>query len=354
MSHDILITGGSGYLGGTLLARMGTAGLPPYDKLYALVRTDEQATAVRQYGAEPLTINIQDEAAVRDAVLHHGISVVFYLVDPFFSTAQVHFIKALAEVKQTTGRDVHFLHTSGAKIFSSHAGAPIDRPLLDNDPQLYDIQKSQKAAIGFMQTPVETNNIVIEESKRHGVRSYIFVPCIVYGKGEGFGNPISIQTVAIVRAAKTMKRVYNVNVGVPTWPVCHIIDNTTLYIELLRKILSGDNPGYGKNGYYLASSGSVSWNDLYAAMATALAKRNVIEDDSVVAASDENIEEMAKALKCPQQFLPKEWVKMSIGGKCTFTAQRGYELGWKPQYAPNHIIEDADAEVELILQHLKD
>ncbi|KAI1774203.1 hypothetical protein F4818DRAFT_419226 [Hypoxylon cercidicola] len=354
MSHNILITGGSGYLGGTLLARMGSANLPSYGKLYALVRTDEQAAAVKQYGAEPLAFNIQDEATVRDTVLKHDISVVFYLVDPFFSAAQVHFIKALAEIKETTGRHVHFLHTSGAKIFSSHAGAPTDKPLLDNDPCLYDVQKSQQAPIGFMQIPVETNNIVIEEAEKHDVRSYIFVPCIVYGKGEGFGNAISIQTVAIVRAAKAMKRVYRVDSDQPTWPVCHIIDNTTLYIELLRKILSGGNPGHGKNGYYLASSGSVSWDALYAAMGTALAKRNLIENDSIVMASDENIEGLAKALGCPQQFSPKEWVELSLGGKCTFTARRGYELGWKSQYAPTHILDDADAEVEHILQYLKD
>lgn len=35
------------------------------------------------------------------------------------------------------------------------------------------------------------------------------------GKGEGFGNLISIQTVAIVRAAKEAKRVYKTDVGRP-------------------------------------------------------------------------------------------------------------------------------------------
>jgi hypothetical protein len=52
---------------------------------------------------------------------------------------------------------------------------------------------------------------VIDEAEAYGIRSYIFVPCIVYGKGEGFGNPISIQTVAIIRAAKHMKRMYTVD-----------------------------------------------------------------------------------------------------------------------------------------------
>jgi hypothetical protein len=37
----------------------------------------------------------------------------------------------------------YVLQTTGAKLFSSHAGAPTDGPLLDTDPNLYDIQKAQ-------------------------------------------------------------------------------------------------------------------------------------------------------------------------------------------------------------------
>ncbi|KAI1496377.1 hypothetical protein F5X99DRAFT_400608 [Biscogniauxia marginata] len=350
MSHNILITGGSGYLGGTLLARWGKADFPPHGKLYALVRTDAQANAVEQYGAEPLAFNPRDEPAVRKTVVENGISIVYYLIDPIHFDAQAYFVRALAEVKKNTGREVHFLHTTGAKLFSSHAGAPTDRPLLDTDPELYHIQRSQKAPSKMMEDGVNTNCAVIEEAEKFGVRSYIFAPCIVYGKSEGFGNPISRQTVAVVRAAKALKRLYRVDSGRPTWPVCHVIDNTTLYIELLRKILADENPSYGKNGYYLASSGSVAWDDIYAAMAAALAKRNVIADRSVVTANAQILENIGEALD-----IPKELVPVMIGGKCTFTAKRGEEeLGWKPLFKPEHILEDADAEVERILENSKD
>lgn len=57
--------------------------------------------------------------------------------------------------------------------------------------------------------------MVAEEAERYGVRSYVFAPCIVYGKGEGFGNKTSIQTVAIVKAALAMRRVYRVDEGAP-------------------------------------------------------------------------------------------------------------------------------------------
>lgn len=55
------------------------------------------------------------------------------------------------------------------------------------------------------------NNRVIEAGEKLGVSTYIYIPCVVYGQGTGFGNSISIQTVAVVRAAKALQRVYKVD-----------------------------------------------------------------------------------------------------------------------------------------------
>jgi uncharacterized protein YbjT (DUF2867 family) len=110
MSHNILITGVSGYLGGTLLARLASANLPSYNKLYALVRTDEQAESVKLYGAEPLRFDLEDEKAVLDNIVGHQITIAYHLPDPLSAAIRVNFIKALAKVKMTSGGDVHFLH----------------------------------------------------------------------------------------------------------------------------------------------------------------------------------------------------------------------------------------------------
>jgi hypothetical protein len=109
---------------------------------------------------------------------------------------------------------------------------------------------------------------------------------------------------------KTAVRVLATDHASQTWPVCHVIDNTNLYLQILRSILAGENPGYGKNGFYLASPGSVAWDDLYAAMAVTLAKRGAVDDASVENADDAALEKMGAALKCP-----KEWVAWQIGGR---------------------------------------
>ncbi|KAH7330444.1 hypothetical protein BKA65DRAFT_59040 [Rhexocercosporidium sp. MPI-PUGE-AT-0058] len=347
MTHRVLITGASGYLGGDFLARLPASNLPSYEKLYALVRTDTQADAVKKYGAEPIRFSANNEVEVNDAIIKNGITVVFYLINALKKEGPVLFINALAEVKKSAGKEVHFLHTTGAKIFSSLAGAPTDRPLLDTSPDLYDIQKKQKAPFRFMQEAVETNNTIIELSEAKGVKAYIFAPCIVYGKSEGFGNPISIQTVAIVKAAKAAGGVYSPNKERLTWPVCHVSDNSTLYIRILHTILAGEDIGSGKSGYFLASPGSIAWDDLYAAMAKALADRKVIGNSTVTQATDAHLEQMGAGIGCPKQV-----VVVQLGGLCTYTPNHGAKIGWKAQYCPEHILEAADEEVEMILANL--
>jgi hypothetical protein len=43
---------------------------------------------------------------------------------------------------------------------------------------------------------------------------------------------------------------------------------------------------------------------------------------------------------------------MNFDDRCTMTAKNGANLGWKPLYKPEHILEAADEEVELILQNI--
>ncbi|KAL4733056.1 hypothetical protein BDV11DRAFT_176055 [Aspergillus similis] len=352
--HNILLTGVSGYLGGTLLAHLHTqANLSPYKSLYALVRSEQQACAVKEFGAEPLTLNLNDPSSITKTLIEKEISVVFFLIDAFNVHVQKTMIEALGRVKQNTGRDVHFLHTTGAKAFSSHVGidsalAP-GGELLDTDPRLYEIQQTTNAPeeYGWFTQIARTNAAIIDTAEAHGVKSYIFVPCIVCGEGRGFGNKISIQDVAIVKAARAAGRVYKVDDGKPVWPVSHIYDTTTLYSQILQQILSGHEIGHGKDGFYLASSGCVAWDDIYSAFAVALHKRGLIQYGTIEMADEEALEKMGKGLDPGNGN-----VGVQLGGWCNFTAAHGEKIGWKAVYPPEHILETADEEVDLILKTL--
>ncbi|KAJ0335076.1 hypothetical protein COL922a_009778 [Colletotrichum nupharicola] len=136
---NLLITGGSGYLGGSLVASWADANIEGYDKLYALVRSDSQAAAVKSLnGAEHVRCSLE-EGDIRSLVVDNGIAVVFNLIDAYSAERPVSFIKALAEVKKATGREVHFVYAN--------------KPLLDTDPNLYYIQRGQKAPVEEMEVP---------------------------------------------------------------------------------------------------------------------------------------------------------------------------------------------------------
>ncbi|KAF7515639.1 hypothetical protein G7054_g14481 [Neopestalotiopsis clavispora] len=349
MYSNILITGASGYLGGSLLTQVCRSSLPSDAKVFALVRSSSQQDAVRQLGAEPLTFDAYDQLSVRKAIMENDISIIFYLIDCNKSDSAICFIKALGDLQRQCGKKTHFIFTTGTKQFGQHAGAPTDSPLLDTTPDLYEIQKHQKSPYTWAQGAVAANCEVIEEGGKHGVCTYMFSPCMVYGKGQGFGNRISIQVVDIVKAALAARRVYNPNPKEDElWPVCHIDDTTSLYVELLQAIIKDQSPAHGKNGYYLASSGLIAWADVYSAFANALAKHGVVEDAKVLRPDRGALERMADALGCEPDFVPV-W----IGGHCVYTAKHGQEIGWFPQYPADHLLQVAEEEAEFILDQLK-
>jgi uncharacterized protein YbjT (DUF2867 family) len=154
MPCNILITGGSGYLGGSLLAQLkGIKDLPSHGIIYALVRNEDQAEKVKShYDATPLTLDLEDQSTITATLLEKQISVVFFLINAYTADAQLKLIEALSAVKAQLAIETHFLHTTGAKHFSSFTGHPTGRGISDADDGLYDIQKGAKSLFPPMET----------------------------------------------------------------------------------------------------------------------------------------------------------------------------------------------------------
>ncbi|KAI6779106.1 putative nad dependent epimerase dehydratase family protein [Emericellopsis cladophorae] len=191
-------------------------------------------------------------------------------------------------------------------MFSCWTDAHVYRPLFDTDDNLYEIQKeqgSQQAHQTFnklLQRGVSTNILIIDQAATHGV----------HGKGQGFGNPISIQTVALIKAAKALQKVCRFDAEGTDWPISHFDDTTSQYRASFGVSWPGKTADTEEKGYYLDASRNVALDDMCASVAKALYKRGIFDSPEVSMADGKDMETIAQTLGSPTWH-----VSSDFGGK---------------------------------------
>ena len=124
---NLLLTGASGYIGGTLLNRLISDF--PTIKIFALVRTDSQATAITGLGCVPVRAALDDAEALTACVVDNLVTIVVHAADAIrFAPAEA-MMDGLAAVKLATGKRVHFFFVRIVfPLFSSIAKTAGIRP----------------------------------------------------------------------------------------------------------------------------------------------------------------------------------------------------------------------------------
>ncbi|KAJ3775645.1 NAD-P-binding protein [Lentinula raphanica] len=345
---SVLLTGASGYIGGSLLVYL----LHKFDlksqniKLFTLVRKPEQVQEVVELGENvvPLLGDVQDAEEMKRLVVENSVSVVIETVDARHFPVAKHFIEALCTVKERLGVPVHFIHTSGAKMFSSHVGVD-QTSFLNDDGDVYTTVAGLDTRHPVMKQFVSLNNQIIDFAESKGVRAYIVAPPMVYGPGAGFGNKISIQIVALVRVARALGQLYQVDQTDTLWALMHIDDQVKLYATLLSNLIRLQAP-YGRDGFYFSENGTFSWRSLSLAIVNALRKRNSLETiQELPVATDDDLIAMGKVLGCDAGMVP-----VSLAGSCLIHGNNARKLGWVPQHDVQHLMSQVDSEIEFIVK----
>ncbi len=238
---NIFMTGAAGYIGGTVARRL----LDDGHKLRGLVRDAEKGSRLASSGAEPVTGGLDDaallaaEARRADAVINTASSDHRGAVDAF--------LEGLA------GSDKPFIHTSGSSIVAddAHGDAASDR-IYDEDTPVAPVPGKQ-ARVAIDRT--------IRDASRHGVRSIVVCPTMIYGNGLGLARD-SAQIPGLAKRAKASGVVRHVGQGLNIWSNVHVEDVADLYRLALAKAPAG--------GFYLAENGEASYRDICAAIARRL------------------------------------------------------------------------------------
>ncbi|MFO1320103.1 MAG: NAD-dependent epimerase/dehydratase family protein [Burkholderiales bacterium] len=282
----VFITGASGYIGGSIAARLLAEG----HVVTGLVRTEARAREIAARGITPVVGDLADLATVAGAAKE---------ADAVINTANSDnrpVVDAMLEALRGTGRT--FLQSSGSSIVADLADGEKEGPVHDEATPVHPLPlRAGRVAL---------NDAVIAAATE-GIRTLVVCPSLIYGEGHGVHRD-SIQIPWLVDLARKHGAGRHVGAGRNIWSNVHIDDLVDLYLLALAKAPAG--------AFYYAENGENSMQATAAAVSRMLGFGGVTRPMSVA-------EAVAEWGEGPARY--------TMGSNSRVQARRARtELGWRP------------------------
>jgi nucleoside-diphosphate-sugar epimerase len=286
----VLVTGASGYIGGSVASALRDAG----HRVVGLVRSEERAAEVRGRGIEPLLGTLDDGALLAAAARE---------ADAVINAANAeHRASVEAILTGLAGSDKPFLQTSGSSIVADlAAGEPTDK-IYDEDTPLQPLPgRRERVAL----------NDTAQAAARDGVGAVVICPSLIYGAGRGVAAR-SIQVPWLIALAKKHSVPKHIGRGLNIWSNVHVDDLVDLYLRALERAPPG--------AFYYAANGENSMREACQAIGRMLGLGERTEPMTLEEAAAEWGEGAAS---------------YTMGSNSRVRAVRARrELGWQPHRAP--------------------
>ncbi|KAJ9426177.1 hypothetical protein QL093DRAFT_2560514 [Fusarium oxysporum] len=311
MSRNILITGS---IVANLLSKHPET---TKQQVFAAVRTDEQAKALSTLGINVLKLDLSDEQAVVNEISSQKVGVIVYVADSINPELALPLIKALEKQKESAGKPTAFYANSGWP-----------RTVNKDTDAVFETEKEFADSYPIRKTDV----MVIEHAQAQGVTPFVIVPSIVYGRGTGSWNQLSVVVPGLTQASLKL-----------SLQAIHISDLTALYYRIIHAALKNEDIPSGKEGYYFAVAHEMDMWEFQDHLAAAMKARGLVSSDKPeVYSSDEFA---AEAIDVPVEFLSALY---KSGGN--FTATRPQSIGWKPEWNKERFLKNVDVEIEDVIE----
>jgi nucleoside-diphosphate-sugar epimerase len=262
----VLLTGGTGYIGGATLDRLVAKG----HEVTAVVRDADKAASVRARGAAPALADLSDGAALRAlAAASEGVVHLASPGDASSASADESAVDAFLDALRGTDRP--FVHTTGVWVHGSGAALHERSPM--NAPRLT-----------AWRVPLAERVRAAE-----GVRTSVIAPAVVYGRGGGLLHLVAAGPLTTDAApALTM-----IGPGDQHWSTVHVDDLAELYTLALEKAPGG--------AYFLGAGGTnPTVREISVAVSRALGLAGRVAPEPVVQTLD-RLGPLGEALLLDQQ-----------------------------------------------------
>jgi len=336
MSTKIFITGATGYIGGSVLAKLLES--KKYD-ISALVRAPEKAEVLKRHGVKPIVGTLDDADIISQAVFESDVTIEVASSDHLGEAKAI--VAGLERKLQKTGKKGKYIQTSGTGIL-------VDLPTaggMYEGKEIYSDKDSAKLnAIPVTQPHRNVDTFLIDNSEKYDL--VIVSPPCIYGRGVGFkdlSNPRSVQIPLIIKTALWRKKTQQVGNGLNIWSFVHIADVAQLYEIVVERILAGTIP-LGKDGYIFCETADHKWSKVCETIAEHLYKNGHVESGEVLARIGD--EEIKAGFGFPE-------AKFYVGGNSICRAEKARELGWKPSHKADGIWDDIRRECDQTVADVK-
>lgn len=261
----VLITGATGYIGGSVLSQFLSSGqVTKAFQISVLTRNDDRAKSFASAGIKVYTINdLDDSEAIKQAASENDI--VIHTASGYHMASAKSLIEGLGSRKrQNPQAEVYYIHTSGT---SNLADRPISKKYLeprtfsDKDQDIYSYLKMREGIEPYAQRT--TDLAVVETGKEQGVPTTIIMSPTIYGVGTGKFNRLSVQYPIQMRQALQAGQAEYVGDGEGVWDFVHIVDLAILYETVLVDWVSAQRTiPVGEKGIIFSATRTFKWKEV--------------------------------------------------------------------------------------------
>ncbi|CVK82929.1 uncharacterized protein FPRO_01403 [Fusarium proliferatum ET1] len=292
MAPKILLTGVTGFVGGTAFAKIHDAH-PDYD--YTLyIRSEDRAKIISKkypkvrfvYGDLASTDVIEKAASEADVVVHTAESA-----DSLPAAKAIARGLASGHSKENPG---YYIHLSGAGILTwydlknQRYGEP---PLPEQS--YHDINDIDR----ILNLPDEAIHKDVDnavQSIDSGIVKFLIVsPGVIHGTGLGLFNTTSMTVPGLARATFDLGYTPFVGAGKAKWDYVHVEDLADFFdkaVEATQDPSKKEDPEiWGKKGYYFVSGGQHQWKDLATWVADEVHRQGYIPKSSTQSVTFEDV-----------------------------------------------------------------
>lgn len=283
----VFVTGASGYIGGSVAEHLRDQG----HHVIGLVRSVEDAQALRRRGIEPLVGDLGDQSALARGTRETDCTI--NAADADHRAAAESLVEALAG----TGKGL--IHTSGSSIVVDDAMGEYATAKVFDDDAPFALMESRKIRH-------EVDCLVRTAAVTRGLRGAVICPTTVYGIGRGLRLESDQIPKLIAKSRERRAGVY-LGRGENIWSDVFIGDLCSLYALAVEKAPSG--------AFFFAENGEHKLKNVASEISWALGFEGKIESW--------NVEDATAELGA--------WPRIALGTNCRVRAVNAKRLlMWRP------------------------